>query len=72
MKDKTYPEREDVQGHPSEDRTDRYPTDRELRDHGFKIHSRKGDREPEWERHGLIMKQSSAIEAVVRERSIKK
>lgn len=42
------------------DCSDRHPTDAQLREHGFKIHSRPKRGEPVWERAGRLYTQSEA------------
>lgn len=48
-------------GSPSEDRTNRYPTDALLRKHGYTIYSRFKNKEPQWIRAGKITSQSRAL-----------
>jgi len=59
-----FPEQEHFDYHPSEDTSDRFPEDRLMRNHGFKIWSRKGNQEPEWEKRGIVYKQSQVIEFI--------
>lgn len=66
-----FPVKEEFSYHPTEDTSNRHPTDRMIREHGFKIHSRKGDEEPEWERRGIILKQSLVIEIIYKEKTNK-
>lgn len=46
----TFPVQEKFEGRPSEDTTNRCPSDRLLRNHGFAIAERKRNGEPIWKR----------------------
>jgi hypothetical protein len=47
--------------HPSQDSTNRFSLDNILRKHGFKIHSRRGDREAVWDLQGVLFLESEAL-----------
>ena len=46
---------------PSQDHTPRFEIDQLLRKHGFKIHSRRGDKIAVWERGGELYTQNQAL-----------
>lgn len=56
-----YPEPILDTGSPSADTTNRYAQDAFLRQHGFKIHSRRKGEQPRWERGGRLYLQSQAL-----------
>jgi hypothetical protein len=59
-----------VDEHPSQailGELSRHRGDAFLRQMGFRIHSRKKGKEPEWERNGLVMLQSKALKVAKRE-----
>lgn len=43
---------------------DRYPDDSRLRQHGYKIHSRKNGQEPIWELGGNLVPQHVALQRI--------
>ena len=43
----------------------RHPNDADLRERGFRIHSRPGKDEPVWERGGVLYPESKAIKEVM-------
>ena len=48
----------------TKDSTSRHPTDADLRERGFRIHSRPGKDEPVWERGGVLYPESKAVQEV--------
>lgn len=47
--------------HPSEDRSNRFPKDRLLRLHGYRIHSRPNKGEAIWKREEILFPYSEAV-----------
>lgn len=50
--------------HPSQDNTARHSVDQLIRENGYRIHTRKGDEEPLWERNGKVVKQSVILKRI--------
>ena len=51
--------------HPSQDCTRRHETDQLLRRHGYRIHARVSDAEPEWlDKNGIVVMQGLALEKI--------
>ena len=48
----------------TKDSTQRNPADADLREHGFRIHSRPEKGEPVWERGGVLYPESKAVKEV--------
>ena len=48
----------------TKDSTSRHPTDADLRERGFRIHSRPEKGEPVWERGGVLYPESKAVKEV--------
>lgn len=48
-------------GHAWADSTCRFPDDKQLRNHGFTIHSRPAKGEPLWIKSGVVFKESEAL-----------
>ena len=52
---------------PMQDRTTRFPVDALLRKFGYRIRSRKGNAEPEWEKAGVVLPQEEVLKGLGRD-----
>lgn len=58
--------------HPSKDTTLRCPIDAKLREKGYRIHERRKDNDPVWERGGKLFKQKDILNEIKDKASEKK